>query len=64
MPQEPKNSPVLPNVAKHRLKSPAPSLSQLHANGSDGKQSEEGSVLSSDEEEVCTPAGIVAIKAS
>ena len=58
MPQEPKKlSPVLPNHAKHRLKSPGPSASQLlvTTNGSsERKHSEEGSVLSSDEEEVCT----------
>ena len=58
MPQEPnkRNSPVLPGIAKHRLKSPGPSASQLTITtngGSDGRQSEEGSVLSSDEEEVC-----------
>ena len=57
MPQEPKKlSPVLPGIAKHRLKSPGPPVSQytIATNGSsDGRQSEEGSVLSSDDEEVC-----------
>ena len=58
MPQEPnkRNSPVLPGIVKHQLKSPGPSASQLTITtnrGSDGRQSEEGSVLSSDEEEVC-----------
>jgi len=48
MPQDTKKPSPVPNVAKHRLKSPAPSSSQC--SNSDGRYSEEGSVISSDEE--------------
>lgn len=54
MPQEPKRLSPLPNHAKHRLKSPGPQFTATTNGNSDGRQSKEGSVLSSDEEEVCT----------
>ena len=48
MPQDTKKPSPVPNIAKHRLKSPAPSSSQC--SNSDGRYSEEGSMISSDDE--------------
>ena len=48
MPQDTKKPSPVPNVAKHRLKSPA--LSSSQCSNSDGRYSEEGSVISSDDE--------------
>lgn len=48
MPQDTKKPSPVPNVAKHRLKSPA--LSSSQCSNSDGRYSEEGSLISSDEE--------------